>query len=35
MRRSCKDATDIIKDGTRIRVDGSTGEVTILETPQS
>ena len=30
-----KDATDIIKDGTRIRVDGATGEVTILETPQS
>ncbi len=30
-----KNATEIIKDGTRIRVDGATGEVTILETPQS
>ena len=27
-----KDATEIIKDGTRIRVNGSTGEITILET---
>ena len=28
-----KDATEIIKDGTRLRVNGSTGEVTILEVP--
>ena len=28
-----KDATKIIKDGTKIRVNGATGEVTILETP--
>ena len=27
-----KDATKIIKDGTKIRVNGATGEVTILET---
>ena len=30
-----KDATEIIKDGTRIRVNGSTGEITILQNPDS
>ena len=30
-----KAATEIIKDGTRIRVNGSTGEITILENPDS
>lgn len=29
-----KDATEIIEDGTRIRVNGATGEVVILETPK-
>ena len=29
-----KDATKIIKDGTKIRVNGATGEIIILETPQ-
>ena len=28
-----KDATEIIQDGTRIRVDGSTGEIMVLKTP--
>ena len=30
-----KDATEIIQDGTRVRVNGSTGEITILENPES
>jgi len=28
-----RDATSVIPDGARIRVDGSTGEVHVLSTP--